>query len=105
MSDLQKTVYQKITGKEVKQTKVRDYVNENISNNFFIGTRMISNIVYPNEKVGLKGYNSLTDEDLTIAKIREYSPKFLKILRKIKRCNGTVFVLSLIHISEPTRPY
>ncbi len=94
MSDLQKTVYQKITGKEVKQTKVRDYVNENISNNFFIGTRMISNIVYPNEKVGLKGYNSLTDEDLTIAKIREYSPKFLKILRKIKRCNGTVFVYS-----------
>lgn len=93
MSDLQQKVYRKVIAKEIK-TNISDYITADISNSFFIGTRMISNIVYPNKQIGEKGYDSLEDDDLSIANIKEYSPKFLKILRKIKKCEGTVFVYS-----------
>lgn len=94
MSDTQQKLYRKIISKEAKMTKVKDYVNSDISNSFFIGTRMISNFVFPNGKIGSEGYDSLEEDDFSIAKIKEYSPKFLKILRHIKKCKGTVFVYS-----------
>lgn len=86
MSDKQQILYKKII-KRVENV-------EDISNSFLIGTRMVSNITYPNGKTGLAGYRSLRDSDLTLDKIKEYSPKFLKIFRKIKKCKGTVFVYS-----------
>nr|URM62057.1 ATP dependent helicase [Mimivirus sp.] len=55
---------------------------------------MISNIVFPNGKTGLKGFESISDDDFDIGTIQIYSPKFLKIFRKIKKCRGTVFVYS-----------
>lgn len=94
MSDKQYKLYKKIISKEARQTKVKDYVNNDISNSFFIGTRMVSNFVFPNEKLGEEGYESLKESDLSIEKIKEYSPKFLKILRRIRKCDGTVFVYS-----------
>lgn len=94
MSDQQAKLYKKILIKESKNMKVQDYLNIDISNSFFIGTRIVSNIYFPNQKFGEDGYNSLTDSDLSINNMKELSPKFVKILRKIKKCDGTVFVYS-----------
>jgi hypothetical protein len=94
MSEKQQKLYRRILNKEAKMTQIKDYVNTDISNSFFIGTRMVSNFVYPNNKLGKDGYDSLVDSDFDIANIREYSPKFQKILRRIKKCEGTVFVYS-----------
>ena len=94
MSDKQLLLYKRIISKEGKSTKVKDYVNEDVSNSFFIGSRAISNIVYPNGKLRVKGFESMEDSDYTIDSMKELSPKFVKILRKIKKCEGTVFVYS-----------
>lgn len=93
MSETQEKLYQKVIAKELGKYK-GDELTADISNSFFIGTRMISNFVYPNKQIGRKGYNSLEDDDFSIANIKEFSPKFLKILRKIKKSEGTVFVYS-----------
>ncbi len=55
---------------------------------------MVSNCIFPNLRIGEQGYNSLTESDLNSYNMRDYSPKFLKILRRIKKCEGTVFVYS-----------
>lgn len=94
MSAKQEKLYHQIMAKEGGSVVLDDYVNIDISNNFFIGTRMVSNFIYPNGKLGKEGYDSLKDDDFSYEKMREYSPKFLKIIRKIKKCDGTVFVYS-----------
>jgi len=94
MSDRQRKLYQKIIKIESKKNILDDYVNFNISNSFFIGTRMVSNVMFPNNKIGEDGYNSLADRHLSFPSMKIYCPKFLKILRKIKKCEGTVFVYS-----------
>jgi len=93
MSDIQYKIYRKIIASESKSHRELTAASE-ISNSFYIGTRMVSNIAYPNGKTNEVGYESLKEDNLSIANIKEYSPKFLKILRKIKRCDGTVFVYS-----------
>jgi len=92
MSNQQLKLYNKVIKKEF--TNPGDYINEDISNSFFIGTRMISNFMFPNKQIGEEGFNSLSDGDFSILKLKIYSPKFLKILRRIRRCQGTVFVYS-----------
>lgn len=94
MSDKQYKLYKKIVAIESKGTKIKDYVNEEISNSFFIASRAVSNVVFPNGKLREKGFESMTDDDYSISSMRELSPKFTKILRKIKKCEGTVFVYS-----------
>ena len=94
MSENQMRLYKKIISHEAPNAKLGDYVNEDISNSFFIGTRMVSNICFPNRKIGEEGYNSLRNKDLTMVGMRNWSPKFVKILRKIKKADGTVFVYS-----------
>jgi hypothetical protein len=92
MSDLQLKVYNTVA--KTEHTDMGNYLAEDISNSFLIGTRMISNVVFPNEKINFEGFNSFNDDDLSMAKLRTYSPKFYKILRKIKKAEGTVFVYS-----------
>lgn len=94
MSDNQLQLYKKVLKKEKSNNNIKDYVNKDISNNFFIGIRMISNFVFPNKKTNEDGYLSLRDKDLTVKNIKKFSPKFIKILRRIKRCDGTVLVYS-----------
>src|SRR5690606_31973420 len=62
MSDKQLKVYKKALKEEIGDDV--DYIAEGISNNFFIGTRMISNMVFPNNKINEEGYNSLKDSNL-----------------------------------------
>ena len=94
MSERQQKLYRRIITKESKTSRVKDYVNTDISNSFFIGTRMVSNIIYPNNKLGKDGYDSLTDADFEMDRMNELSPKFVKILKRIKRSTGPVFVYS-----------
>lgn len=93
MSDEQVKLYRRVNVTE-KDTEMADYVNANIPNSFFIGTRMISNFMFSNKKIGKAGFKSLKETDLTTEGLKICSPKFLKILRRIKRCDGTVFVYS-----------
>jgi superfamily II DNA or RNA helicase len=64
-----------------------------LPNNFYIGTRVISNVVFPNQKINDDGFNSFTNK-----KIREdlykYSTKFYEIMEKIERTSGKVFIYS-----------
>jgi len=64
----------------------------NLPNNFFIGSRIISNIAFPNKGTGKEGYDSLKGQYME--NLQEYSIKFYKILRKIRRSDGPVFVYS-----------
>lgn len=65
-----------------------------LPNNFFIGTRIISNIAFPNKNVGEKGYNSFEDHYLNFKNLKTYSIKFYKIMKKIYSSSGTSFVYS-----------
>jgi superfamily II DNA or RNA helicase len=96
MSDHQYETYAAIEKAEYEKYNKNslDYLDSNISNSFYIGTRMASNIVYPNGQIGEEGYESLTDDDLSMLSMRTFSPKFAKILRAINKCEGTVFVYS-----------
>jgi superfamily II DNA or RNA helicase len=66
----------------------------NLPQNFFLGPRMVSNIAFPNKSIGENGFSSLTKEALQLQNINNYSVKFYKILQKIKKSEGPVFVYS-----------
>jgi superfamily II DNA or RNA helicase len=65
-----------------------------MSNNFFIGSRTLSNIAFPNKGTGDNGYESLKGDMMEVENLEEYSIKFSKILKKVKRCSGTAFIYS-----------
>lgn len=65
-----------------------------LPNNFFIGPRMISNIAFPNKSFNINGYKSLNKENMKMSEIKNYSNKFYKILKKLKKAEGPVFVYS-----------
>jgi hypothetical protein len=93
MSPFQLKLYKKVFAQESKDDKPFD-PEVDISNSFFIGTRLISNFVFPNGKLGLEGFESMRKIDFDPDHLAKYSPKMLKIVRRIKRCKGTVFVYS-----------
>src|ERR1700747_640278 len=72
----------------------KDFINEDIPNSFFIGSRMISNIAFPNKEISENGYESLDEEDVEIMNLKKYSPKYHKIIKKVKKCDGPVFIYS-----------
>jgi hypothetical protein len=65
-----------------------------LPNNFFLGPRMISNIAFPNKSITDVGLSSLTKETMKLENISNYSIKFYKILKKIKKVDGPTFVYS-----------
>ena len=66
----------------------------NLSENFFIGPRLLSNIAFPNKSVGQSGYSSFRGEHLQMKNIHKYSIKFCKIIQKINKAEGPVFIYS-----------
>jgi Superfamily II DNA/RNA helicases, SNF2 family len=64
-----------------------------LPNNFYIGTRMISNIVFPNKKINNDGFNSLTNKKIQ-DNLQTYSCKFYEIINKIENSSGKIFVYS-----------
>jgi len=83
--------YEKVLGS--KKMAIESLSVSNLPNNFFIGTRFISNIVFPNRMIGVEGFESLTDT-LILKNLSKYSIKFYKIIKKIKSSKGKVFVYS-----------
>ncbi len=62
-------------------------------NHFFIGTRYVSNIVFPNKKIGDEGLASFTKMKI-LGNLEKYSTKFHKIMSKIETSTGKVFIYS-----------
>lgn len=61
---------------------------------FFLGPRMISNVAFPNKSIGKIGFSSFKDDKLQLQNIENYSIKFYKIFKKIKKSEGPIFVYS-----------
>lgn len=88
---------EKLTGITKKKRRKRVFTKGKIltlPNNFFIGTRLISNIAFPNKNINEKGYNSLEGKYLKLKNVKTYSIKFYKIIKNISRSRGPVFVYS-----------
>ena len=62
--------------------------------NFFLGSRMISNIAFPNKSTGELGFKSLKGDELLMKNICKYSIKFYRIMQKINSSEGPVFIYS-----------
>jgi len=103
MSDFQYRAYATVMGIEDRGNRFRNYKKTvrlikngdivKLPNNFFIGTRMVSNIAFPNNDIGIDGLESLTI-NMVRKHLDKYSVKFYKIVKKIERCHGKVFVYS-----------
>lgn len=103
MSDFQYRSYLTVLESEaikmgIKPTRRKKAFQEgeitDLPNNFFIGTRIISNIAFPNKNINEDGLESLEGSCLGLHRLHKYSIKFYKILMHIKRSSGPVFVYS-----------
>ena len=65
-----------------------------LPNNFFIGSRIISNIAFPKKEINKDGYDKFDKDKLLMSNLKMYSIKFYKILKKIKKATGPVFIYS-----------
>jgi superfamily II DNA or RNA helicase len=62
--------------------------------NFFIGSRIISNIAFPNLLVNKTGLDALTNNHMNLENLETYSCKFYKIIKKLLKSLGTSFIYS-----------
>ena len=98
MSTFQSDAYNRVLANEEKELGVskdilKDLNVSDLPNNFYIGTRVISNIIFPNKKLGEAGIKSLTDKKI-LDELEIYSTKFFEIMTRIEKCRGKVFVYS-----------
>jgi len=111
MSDFQYKAYKDVLEREkekfiqrnkIKNKKVhkrKNYLNDynltvkNLPNNFFIGTRIVSNVVFPNRIIGENGLESFKGSKIT-KDLEMYSTKFYKIINKVMRSYGKIFIYS-----------
>lgn len=93
MSQFQSSLYLTVQEKELKNKKInlKSKGLINAPNNFFISSRILSNIAFPNGKLGKKGYLSLKKSHVN--NLEKYSAKFSKLLKKIKK-KGNIFIYS-----------
>ena len=63
-------------------------------NNFFMASRSISNIAFPNKKIGDEGFISFRGKWLSGQYLKKCSNKFYQIIKRIKQSKGPVFVYS-----------
>jgi len=100
MSDFQYASYKAILRNEENTNikKIKKKVNKNLNvselpNNFFLGTRYVSNIVFPNKKVGDDGLESFTKLKI-LNGLEKYSTKFHNMINRINRTSGKIFIYS-----------
>jgi hypothetical protein len=98
MSDFQYRSYLTVLKNEnnIDKQEFKVFLNgeiKNLPNNFFIGTRIISNVAFPNRDIGIDGFEAFKGKSIT-TNLEMYSIKFFKILKKINNCNGTIFIYS-----------
>lgn len=99
MSDFQYTIYKKVLKKEGGESlglipSKEEVINAiDLPNNFYLGTRFVSNVVYPNKKVSDQGLESLTQNKIQ-NHLAKYSCKLDKIMTTIRRSRGKTFLYS-----------
>ena len=100
MSDFQYASYKAILRNEETSIskRIKKKVNKKLNvselpNNFFIGSRYVSNIVFPNKKVSDEGLDSFTKLKI-LNGLEKYSTKFHNMINRINRATGKVFVYS-----------
>jgi superfamily II DNA or RNA helicase len=98
MSDFQYQVYRLIIKKENNggfpiPTKEDIVDAADLPNNFYIGARFVSNVVYPNKKIGEMGFESFTPNKIR-ANLAKYSVKFDRIIKSLARTKGKAFIYS-----------
>jgi hypothetical protein len=92
MSNFQYNIYKNILANESPNaTNITNMLD--LPNHFFIGTRMVSNIVYPNKKLNNAGLESLTKSHI-LHDLDKYSCKFFAIMKKIQSSSGKIFIYS-----------
>lgn len=91
MSAFQYKTYKTVEKRE-GNPEFRDILK--LSNAFFIGSRMISNVAYPNKKINEKGMESFEGKRLHLTHIGKYSTKFEKIINRSRNINGPAIVYS-----------
>jgi hypothetical protein len=82
----------KIVEKREGNPEFRDILK--LSNAFFIGSRMMSNVAYPNKKINEKGMQSFEGKRLHLTHIGKYSTKFEKIINRSRNIHGASIVYS-----------
>jgi hypothetical protein len=96
MDPFQYRAYVTVMGEELRKHAIKPITLGSITklpNDFYIGTRMISNITFPNNNTGDIGLESLTKRDV-ISDLSKYSTKYHTIVKKIEKCKGKVIVYS-----------
>lgn len=100
MTEHQLENYKEVYRKELKGKKLVSPMK--FPTNFHLGSRMISNISYPNGLSKEDGYESI---NIALKKINEYSPKFHKIMEKINQSHGPIFVYSTFLTFGGIKPF
>jgi len=90
MSNYQFSIYT-IARKKENKIKKNFKASMNFPKTFLLGSRIVSNIAFPNGLSGNDGYISLNNG---LSNIKEYSIKFYKIYQKILESHGPIFVYS-----------
>jgi hypothetical protein len=90
MSNYQLEVYLEARKKENK-VKKNFKASMNFPKTFLLGSRIVSNIAFPNGLSGDDGFRSL---DQALSNMKEYSIKFYKIFQNILESDGPTFVYS-----------
>lgn len=98
MSDFQYGIYKKLVIKETQANiigKDEDAILNatDLPNNFYVGTRFVANIVFPNKKIGSVGFKSLTHDKIT-NNLAKYSAKFSELIARVMHSKGKIFIYS-----------
>jgi len=95
MSNFQYNAYKSVLKNEensISKTKLNEMNVDTLPNNFYLGTRFVSNIVFPNMKTDDRGYNSFEGKEIT-KRLEKYSTKFNVIVKKLRK-KGKAFIYS-----------
>lgn len=101
MSEFQYQAYKDVIKAEMEKYKekykskkiLKIQTVKDLPNNFYIGTRIVSNIVFPNRQINEQGFLSLKGKHIT-ENLDKYSPKFHRIIKRIDKSSGKIFVYS-----------
>ncbi len=94
MSDFQYNIYNEILKRSSKQANKNLPIDVfDLPNNFYIGARFVSNVVFPNKKIGKVGFGSFSSLKIK-NNLEKFSTKFLKLCRNLKRNKGKAFIFS-----------
>lgn len=104
MSDFQYRSYvtavkadENVEAKNMRDKYVKSFYEGNLdelSTTFYLNTRLISNVAYPNKKIHDEGLKSFSGNHLSISNLEKYSIKFFKIFKKVHRADGPVYIYS-----------